>query len=157
MQAKTNAKKARRNNSFRFAERCLYEFPANRARLQALREERAFLDRESSAKGQKYDLNHGGGYPSDAVSERLQRIEKVEEDIRHLEGRVRSIERLLVDLESPFALAGSPKKELLKIAQLYYFGENVWQAVARELHLERSSFFRRRNNLVRLVIAYIGL
>ena len=156
-EAKQETKKTNQRNSFRFAERCLFEFQANRARLEALQDERAFLYKVGSVKAQNYDPSHGGGYPSDAVSARLERLEKLDEEIRRLEGRVKPLERLLGDLESPCVLEDSPRKELLKIMQLYYFGENVWRAVAGELHLGRSAFFERRAWLVRLAIRYLGL
>lgn len=143
---------------FRFAERCLYEFHENEARLQVLRDDLKVLDASSSAAAQRYDpLSMHGGGPSDNVSARLERIEKLEEDIMRLERRVKPIQRLIADLEAPYVLDDSPKAELLKILRLYYFGNNVWETIANELRISKRTFYNRRENLVRLTIRYMGL
>lgn len=143
---------------FRFAERCLYEFHENEARLQVLRDDLKALDSSSSATVQKYDpLSMHGGGPSDNVSARLIRIEAVEEEIIRLERRVKPIQRLIADLEAPYVLDDSPKAEMLQILQLHYFGNNVWNAVAKALHMEKRTFYRRRDSLVKMTIRYLGL
>jgi len=143
---------------FRFAERCLYEFHENAARLDILREDLKVLDSTTSAAVPKYDpLSIHGGGPSDNVSARLERIEKLEEDIKRLDRRVSPIQRLIDDLGAPYVLDDSPKAEMFKILELYYFGNNVWTTVARELHMAKRTFFRKREDLVRLAIRYMGL
>lgn len=98
-----------REYPFRFAERCLYDYKANMARLEVLRADLRILDAASSVKVQAYDGVPGSGAPSDSVSGRLQRIEKVEEDILHLERRTLPIRRLYDDLRENYVLADSPK------------------------------------------------
>jgi hypothetical protein len=145
-----------REYPFRFAERCLYDYLENVARLEVLRTDLRMLDAASSVKVQNYDGVPGSGYPSDSVSGRLQRIEKVEEDILHLERRTLPIRRLYNDLRENYVLADSPKMILRGILELFYLGENTWQATAEELGLSRMSFFRRRNELVALSLRYLG-
>lgn len=146
-----------REYPFRFAERCLYDYKANVARLEAMRTNLRVLDAASSVKGQNYDGIPGSGYPSDSVSGRLQRIEKVEEDILHIERRTLPIRRLYDDLRENYVLEDSSKMVLRGILELFYFGENTWQATAHELGLGRASFFRKKEELVRLSIRYLGL
>jgi len=146
-----------REYPFRFAERCLYDYLENVARLEALRTDLKVLDAISSVKVQNYDGTPGSGYPSDSVSGRLQRIERVEEDILYLERRTLPIRRLYDDLRAGYVLEGSPKTTLRRILELFYLGENTWQATAEELGLSRASFFRKKEELVRLSIRYLGL
>ena len=139
---------------FRFAERCLYDYKTNVARLEVLRADLRTLDAMSSARGQTYDAIPCPGYLRDAVSARLERIEMVEEGILHLERRTLPIRRLYDDLQENYVLADSPKMILRGILELFYLGENTWQATASELGLSRMSFFRRRNELVALSLRY---
>ena len=141
---------------FRFAERCLYDYKTNVARLEVLRADLRTLDAMSSTKGQTYDGLPCSRYPQDAVSARLERIERVEEDILHLERRTLPVRRLYDDLRESYVLEGSPKTILRGILELFYLGENTWQATASELGLSRMSFFRRRNELVALSLRYLG-
>ena len=97
------------DSRFRFAERCLYDYKANTARLEVLRADLKVLDAASSVKVQNYDGIPGSGTHSDSVSGRLQCIEKVEEDILYLERRTLPIRRLYDDLRENYVLADSPK------------------------------------------------
>ena len=128
---------------FRFAERCLYDYKTNVARLEVLRADLRTLDALSSAKGQAYDALPCLGYLRDAVSARLER-------------RTEPSRRLYDDLRAGYVLEGSPKTILRGILELFYLGENTWQATASELGLSRMSFFRRRNELVALSLRYLG-
>ena len=141
---------------FRFAERCLYDYKTNVARLEVLRADLRTLDALSSAKGQAYDALPCLGYLRDAVSARLERIENLEEDIRYLERKTEPIRRLYDDLRAGYVLEGSPKTILRGILELFYLGENTWQATAEELGLGRTSFFEKRKELVELAIRYLG-
>lgn len=141
---------------FRFAERCLYDYKTNVARLEVLRADLKVLDAASSVNGQNYDGLPCLGYLRDAVSARLERIENLEEDIRYLERKTEPIRRLYDDLRAGYVLEGSPKTTLRRILELFYLGENTWQATAEELGLSRMSFFRRRNELVELSLRYLG-
>jgi hypothetical protein len=146
-----------REYPFRFAERCLYDYLENVARLEVLHTELKTLDAMSSARGQTYDGVPGSGSPSDAVSARLERIERVEQDILHWERRTKPIGRLLNDLESPDVLEDSPKVELLKILRLRYFGLNTWRRVQDAVGLGESTFARRRRELVDMAGRYLAV
>ena len=148
--------RAESNFQFRFAERCLYDYKTNVARLEVLRADLRTLDAISSAKGQTYDAIPCPGHLRDAVSARLERIEMVEEGILHLERRTLPIRRLYDDLRENYVLADSPKMILRGILELFYLGENTWQATAEELGLGKTSFFQKRKELVELAIRYLG-
>ena len=145
-----------REYPFRFAERCLYDYKTNVARLEVMRTDLRILDAASSAKGQNYDGLPCLGHLRDAVSARLERIENLEEDIQYLERRTEPIRRLYDDLRAGYVLEGSPKTILRGILELFYLGVNTWQATAEELGLGRTSFFEKRKELVELAIRYLG-
>ena len=144
------------NPAFRRAEGYLYGYKANVARLEVLRTDLKVLDALSSVGAQRYDAppSEGG---ADPVSARLERIEKVEADILHLERWTRPIERLMEDLGSPFVLEGSVKRELLAILKLHYLGGNTWGRTVDELSLGRTTFFQRKKELVQTAARYLGL
>lgn len=144
---------------YRFAERCLYTYKENLARLEVLREDLRVIRSLSSVKVQDYDYNTISSTPGghgDPVVERLLRIEHLEEKITGLERRTKPITRLLEDLESPYVLEESRRATLLKILQYVYLGGNSWQDAANELRLGRSAFFDRRRELVNIAIRYLG-
>ena len=106
------------NFQFRFAERCLYDYKTNVARLEVLWADLRTLDAISSAKGQTYDAIPCLGHLRDAVSARLERIEGVEQDILHLERRTLPIRRLYDDLREDYILEGSSRKKHFNIRSL---------------------------------------
>ena len=141
---------------FRRAEEYLYGYRENVARLEALRSELKRLDVMSSVGAQQYDASHSEGI-ADPVPARLERIEKVEADILYLERWTRPIGSLMEDLESPFVLEGSVKRDLLAILNLRYLDGNTWDRTADELNLGRTTFFRRKKELIETAARYLGL
>lgn len=140
---------------FRFAERCLYDYLENVARLEALRVELRALDAISSVRVQTYDGIPGNGEPHDAVSVRLEKIEKVEQNILSLERRTRPVEMLLADLSSPYVLE-SARKEMLEILRLRYLHANTWERVMDSLQIGKTTFLRRRRELVDMAVRYLA-
>ena len=145
-----------REYPFRFAERCLYDYLENVARLEALRVELRALDAISSVRVQTYDGIPGNGEPHDAVSVRLEKIEKVEQNILSLERRTRPVEMLLADLSSPYVLEPA-RKEMLEILRLRYLYGNTWGRVMDELRIPQTTFARRRRDLVDMAGRYLGV
>lgn len=140
---------------FRFAERCLYDYLENVARLEALRVELRALDALSSVRGLAYDGVPGGGEPYDAVSARLEKIERVEQNILFLERRTRPVEMLLADLSSPYVLEPA-RKEMLEILRLRYLHANTWERVMSILKIGKATFLRRRRELVDMAVRYLA-
>lgn len=140
---------------FRFAERCLYDYKENVARLEALRVELRALDAMSSVRVQTYGGIPGNGEPQDAVSARLEKIEKVEQNILSLERRTRPVEMLLADLSSPYVLEPA-RKEMLEILRLRYLHTNTWERVMESLKMGKATFVRRRRELVDMAVRYLA-
>ncbi len=97
------------------------------------------------------------GEPSSPVHSYVVSIEILESRIRHLERWTKPITKLIADLNSPYALSGSKNTDLLQILNLMYFGENPPKEVMNELKIPDRTFTRRRRELVRIAIDYLGL
>lgn len=143
------------NFGFRFAERCLYDYLENVARLEALRVELRALDSLSSVRVQKYDGIPGNGEPQDTVSARLEKLERIEQHILSLERRTRPVEMLLADLSSPYVLEPA-RKEMLEILRLRYLHANTWERVMSILKIGKATFLRRRRELVDMAVRYLA-
>lgn len=145
-----------REYPFRFAERCLYEYQENVARLATLRQKLAALDASTSAHVQSFEPGHAASH-GDPVAIRVLKRESLEEEISRLSRRTEPITRLMADLEAPYVLEGSPKFEMAKVARLYYFGGNNKAQAADKLGMGRTKFYEVRRNLVKRLIWYMGM
>ena len=141
---------------FRYAERCLYEYQGNVARLDALKERLAALYATSTAGMQGWSADGHGSSPGDPVAVRELRIISLEEEITRLAERTEPITKLKADLEAPYVLEGSPKHDLARVMRLYYFGGNDKKQAAKKLNMSRRSLYRRRTELVHMTISYFG-
>ena len=144
---------------FKFAEKCLYNFKANAARLKILREKLSELDKSMSMHGQSYEPinNNGGSNDNSPVAIRALKIASLEDEISTLSLRTTPIADLIKDLSGAEVLAGSRNAELMQIMNLFYFGQNSADAVAYELNISRRKFYRNREQLVKLAIKYLGV
>lgn len=141
---------------FRYVERCLYEYHENVARLAALRERLATLYSTSTAGVQGWDTTGHDSATSDPVATRELRIISLEEEISKLLERTVPITRLMADLSAPYVLQGSLKFELAQVARLFYFGGNERKTIGEKLGMEPRTLYRRRVELVRMAIRYMG-
>lgn len=145
-----------REYPFRFAERCLYEYHENVARLAALRERLATLYATSTAGVQGWDSTGHGSGPSDPVATRELRIISLEDEISKLLQCTAPITRLMADLSAPYVLEGSVKFELAQVARLFYFGGNERKAICEKLGMEPRTLYDKRVKLVMMLIKYMG-
>lgn len=142
--------------NFRYAERCMYAYPENCIRLEALKKVLEELRSSASVHGQSYEpMRHGGA--GDPVGTRVQRIADVESEIQNLEAVTMPISLLRRDLSSPYVLPNSVKDEMCKILTLCYFGANGNADVALKLGMSEKGVYRARCRLVRKVIKCLGL
>ena len=141
---------------FRYAERCLYAYPENCIRLEALKKALEDLRESASVRGQSYEpMSHGG--VGDPVGTRAQRIADVEGEIKRLEAVTMPVALLKRDLTSDYVLPSSEKDEMGKIMTFYYFGANSNAEVASKLGMSEKSVYRARCRLVRKAIRCLGL
>ena len=112
----------------------------------------------SDVHAQSYNKPFGfSGEPSSPVHSYVVSLETLEERIKYLERWTKPISRLINDLNSSYSLTGSRNTDLLQILKLMYLGETPPKKVMNELKLPRRTFTRRRQELVRITIDYLGL
>lgn len=146
------------NDKFRYAEKCLYEYKRNLCGLKVLQEDLrvAHAGLDVHAQNYQYTLNFTGEV-SNPEQSRLMKIEGIEEKIRYLERHTKPITQLMEDLTAPEVLEYSENKMLMEIMKLMYFGKNPPEAIMNELNIARTTFFKRRRELVNMAVSYLAL
>lgn len=148
----------KQQNSFKYAEKCLYEYKRNLVGLRVLREDLRVMQAGLDVHAQNYQYTFNfTGEVSNPVQSRLLKIESLEERIRKLERVVNPITQLIEDLTAPEVLEYSPSNDLLQVLKLMYFGKNPPDAIINELNIARRTFFRQRRELVNMAISYLAL
>lgn len=149
--------KMKQNNPYRFAERCLYDYKKNLARIDILNDDLHVLRASSDVHEQSYNpIFSSVGSHSDPVFNYVAKIDRLEEEIRKLKRLTDPITRLMNDLQAPEVLENSKQTIMLQILCLIYFGNNNWQDVAIEIKIGKSLLFQRRGELVKMAIDYLG-
>ena len=145
-------------DKFRYAEKCMYKYMKNLACLKILKDDLKIQRAGNDVHAQNYESAGGlTGEPSSPVHSYVVSVETLECRIRYLERQTKPITNLLEDLNSTEMLDGSKKANMMQILTLMYFGENKPKQVIEELKMPKRTFTRRRNELVHLAIAYLGL
>ena len=148
----------KQKDKFRYAEKWLYGYMKNMACLEILRGDLELKLSGSDVHAQNYQTPFGfSGEPSSPVHSYIVSIETLEARIKHLERWTKPITKLIADLNNPYTLSGSKNTDLLQILNLMYFGENPPKEVMTELKIPDRTFTRRRRELVRIAIDYLGL
>ena len=145
-------------NIYRYAEKCLYDYPMNKSRLKILMEDLRVLRAGSDVHVQQYDKVTGQYYIAyDPVSSYVEKIDRLESLIKRIERNSAPITSLIQDLKTPNATDKSKYLDYVKILELYYFGGNPLDVVAQNIHCSRSTLFYKRRELVRMTIGYLGI
>ena len=148
----------KQKDSFRYAEKCLYEYKQNLAGLNVLHKDLRVMQAALDVHAQNYQYTFSfTGEVSNPVQARLVRIENIEERIRYLERYTSPITQLIEDLTAPEVLEYSESKGLFQIMKLMYFGKNPPNVVMTELNIARTTFFKQRRELVNMAISYLAL
>lgn len=147
----------KRQDAFRYAEKCLYEYKRNMACLEVLKEDLRVGQASTDVHAQNYQQPSSfTGEPSNPVQTRLMKLEKLEERIRILERYTQPVTRLIEDLTAPYVHEGSAKAEMYSIMELYYFGQNSISFILSELHMSRKGIYNKRSKLVKMALGYMG-
>lgn len=142
----------KQKDKFRYAEKCLYNYKPNLACLEVLKDDLLIKQTGSDVHAQNYNSSFDSAHePASPVFSYVASLETLEERIKYLERFTNPITKLLDDLLK------SDKSEFLQILNLMYFSSNTQKKVMLELDIPRSSFDRKRRNLVNLAINYLGL
>ena len=147
----------RKHDAYRYAEKCLYDYPANSAKLSALSEELELLRGTGDVRGHVYEVGcNVRGSHSDPVSSYVEKIENTERRIKELKRYVGPVRRLISDLTGPNVLARSKNEDYRRILELYYFGGNSAAQVISQLNWSKSMFYERKKRLVAIAMVYMG-
>lgn len=148
----------RKRDAYRFAEACLYGFLANKARLATLADALEAARASSSAHGQRYDGQRGGGgIPTSPVEARYMSIEALEAEIARLHLVVDPIQRLSDDLALPCILPGSDKARARDVMARLYLGGAGAEIVADDLGMSSRTLYRVKHGVVEMAMAYLAL
>lgn len=148
----------KQKDSFRHAEKCLYEYKRNVAGLKVLREDLRVMQAGLDVHAQNYQYTFGfTGEVSNPVHTRVEKIESIQDRIRYLERWTTPITQMIEDLTAEEVLEYSENKNLMEILNLMYFGKNPPESIMEKMKITRSSFFRIRRELVNTTISYLAL
>ena len=146
-----------KTNVYRYVEKCLYSYPVNKARLKVLTEDLRVLRTGSDVHAQQYDKITGQGYiVFDPVASYVERIDKLESQIRYIERVTTPITQLIQELNNPKIKSNSKYSDFRIILDLYYFSGNPIDIVAQEIHCSRTTLFNKRIALVKMAVGYLG-
>ncbi len=142
---------------FRIAERCLYNYQPNLARIETLRQRLTLLEDTSSVKVQNYKMRFSGGEPSCPVAERTEKIDSLERQIANLEALTAPITRMMQDWNMEYGLDSSQNRDLLQLLRLRYLAGGTWPEIAEKLNTSVTALKRWRQTLVNRAIDYLCL
>lgn len=141
-----------------YVEKCLYDYPKNTAKIEMLKNELQALRSSGDVQGISYDAkNNIHGAHSDPVSQHYQNIESMEIKIYRLSRHTEPVRKMLEALDSPYALDGSRNAEYKKILELFYWGGNSVRDILNHLGWSKTSFYVRRQGLLKMAEEYFDL
>ena len=148
----------KRNEIFRYAEKCLYEYHSNLARLEILREDLRVLRASFDFQSKSYQsaVAHYGTV-SDPVANHVIKIQELEAQIKRLERNTEPITKLIESINTMELKKYSKGNEYKKILELFYFSEFSLSEVASKLKKSRQTISKRRQALVHKAVGYLGL
>ena len=148
----------KRNEIFRYAEKCLYEYHSNLARLEILREDLRVLRASFDFQSKSYQSTGTPcGTASDPVANHVIKIQELEAQIKRLERNTEPITKLIESINTMELKKYSKGNEYKKILELFYFSEFSLSEVASKLKKSRQTISKRRQALVHKAVGYLGL
>ena len=136
--------------NYRAAEKILYSYPVNMMRRQEALIALMRIRGETDCHAQNYGgIKHEEGTPSDPPGDYVNRLLKAERDLAKYSGMIRPVKEVRRELmKSSDERAGI----MLKVMERVYF-ENVGiKELACEMGMNERTLYRRREELVRLVM-----
>lgn len=138
------------SSQYRTAEKLLYAYPVNTMRYREAVIEYMRLRGETDCHGQSYGMMSGHSEPSDPPNEYVNRLQAGEQQIKKYSELVRSVREVRIDLKCSEEIRD---RVLLQIMELVYFENMSMRELALHLGMNERTLYRRREELVRKVIA----
>ena len=130
-----------------YVERCLYEYKANMALVEEIKEEIKHL---MSLSSQGYEVV--SRQINNPVAEVTMKVISKEDKIKRTEKKIRPVRKLYEDLKGT-ALYISQLREIL---ELKYFEQESTEDIKRKLSISGATLYRRKKKLLRLARKYFG-
>lgn len=141
---------------FRYTEKCLFSYHDNLARIEVLKEDLRVLRAGSDVHAQNYQLKFDfRGNNSDPVSKYVEKIESLENQIKHLERMTMPITKLINDVS--MARKNTKNYDYKMLIKLFYFDGLLLSEVADELKKSKRTVSSRRYSIVMKAADYLGL
>ena len=131
-----------------YIERCLYEYKANSAEIEILREE---LNEIMSLHGQSYEINNSLN-ENDPVNNCINQKLTLERKIIKLEKRVKPVNKLLVDLKG----SSLREQQMCGILRLRYIEHEDKEIIKKEMAISEATLWRRVRELLGLAKRYFS-
>lgn len=140
----------------RYVKRCLREYPENLKKIKRLKDDLIYLEAMTDVTGQQYHKVFLKTNHSDPVVKYIEKLEAVEEKIENLKRVTEPITQMIKNLTKFYSLEGSLNFDLMKILELHFFKHISTEVAYDVLGWSRMSFFRKKDEVVRLAQKYLG-
>lgn len=131
-----------------YVEKCLYDYKANIAEIEALIEKRSGL---MSMRAQSYHSNNSYEV-NDPVGNTVNQKLAIDKRISKLEKCVKAVEKLVNDLNG----SASNVRQMAGILQLRYIQHEDKEVIKEKIRISERTFWRRVKELIRLAKRYLG-
>ena len=137
-----------KDKTYRFIERCLYNYPSNVNRQTNLK---ARLKTLMSVRGHNYEAHTANG-TSDPVNETVNKRLETERKIKHLDSYIQPVKKLYECLKRD----RRKTNQMLSILKLKYFRQDKAHEIQKKLHISSSTYWRRTRELVMTAKEYFN-
>lgn len=131
-----------------YVEKCLYDYKANIAEIEVLKEKRSGL---MSMRAQCYQANNSYEV-NDPVGNIVNQRLAIDKKISRLEKCVKYVGKLIDDLNG----SASNVRQMSVILQLRYIQHEDKEAIKEKIGISERTFWRRVRELIRLAKRYLG-
>lgn len=144
-------------NNFKYAEKALYDYPANVRGLKTLQNDLIALKASYDIHTQNYEIppeQNNKGF--DPVFSYVSKILAIEDQIKKIFQEIEPITKLIQDLKQTCEYSTRNREYILLLKYFYFIGGDIC-LICNKLNMSRSAFYLRRKRLIQMVIKYLGL
>ncbi len=142
----------KQRDDWKRAEYLMYNYTKHLTLIELLSYEYQILNAAGDVKAQSYN-EHYGRHTRDPVAEYNDKLDKIMTRIAKLKMKVQPVTSLINELTNPYALDPELYASLHAVLIYIYFGHNTIGETAEYLKLSRSSIYRRKRHLVKMLIS----
>lgn len=144
-------------NNFKYAEKALYDYPANVRGLNTLQSDLIALKASYDAHAQNYEIiPDRKNKISEPVFSYVSKILAIEKQIKKIFQEIEPITKLIQDLKQTCKYSTRNQEYILLLKYFYFVGGDI-AFICDKLNMSRSAFYLRRKRLIQMVMKYLGL